>query len=209
MKICVSIVEDDASLRELIADWLESEKGVKLSGSFASAERALVGLPLQAPDVVLMDINLPGIDGVECVRRLKPGMPNTQFLMFTVYEDVNRIVEALSAGATGYLLKRACREELIAAIAEIHGGGSPMSSSIARKLVLSFQPTGGAASPGGAHLAPREQEVLELIARGYVTKEIADRLQIGLQTVKTYIRRIYEKLHVRSRGEAVAKYLGR
>lgn len=209
MTTLVSIIEDDARLRRLFAEWLRGVPGLRLLSEFGDAESALAALPRQPPNVALVDINLPGLDGVECVRRLKPLLPETQFVMVTVYEDAKRIVSALAAGATGYLLKRATREELLNAIDEVRRGGSPMSSSIARKVVQFFQQTMPPSAPDGVQLAPREQQVLELVARGYVTKEIADRLQVSIPTVKTYIRRIYEKLHVRSRGEAVARYLGR
>lgn len=209
MTTLVSIIEDDARLRRLFAEWLRGVPGLRLLSEFGDAESALAALPRQPPNVALVDINLPGLDGVECVRRLKPLLPETQFVMVTVYEDAKRIVSALAAGATGYLLKRATREELLNAIDEVRRGGSPMSSSIARKVVQFFQQTMPPTAPEGVQLAPREQQVLELVARGYVTKEIADRLQVSIPTVKTYIRRIYEKLHVRSRGEAVARYLGR
>ncbi len=179
---------------------------MRLLSEFGNGETALELLPHQPPDVVLVDINLPGMDGVECVRQLKPLMPGTQFLMVTVYEDAKRIVSALKAGASGYLLKRAKREELLEAIIEVRNGGSPMTSSIARKLVQTFQQPPAIQVPN-PQLAPREQQVLDLIVRGYVTKEIADQLEVGIPTIKTYIRRIYEKLHARSRGEAVAKYL--
>jgi DNA-binding NarL/FixJ family response regulator len=207
MTVQVSLIEDDARLRGVFSRWLRETEGFRLLSEFADAESAMTALPNQSPEVVLVDINLPGLDGVECVRRLKPLMPNTQFMMVTVYEDAKRIVSALEAGAAGYLLKRASRNQLLDAIADLNRGGSPMSSSIARKVVQSFQRGPSAPPPESAQLAPREQQVLDLVARGYVTKEIADQLQLSIPTVKTYIRRIYEKLHVRSRGEAVAKYL--
>lgn len=204
----VALIEDDAHLRRLTADWLRDEADMKFTSAFPDAESALKNLPAKPADVVLVDINLPGKDGVECVRRLKPKMPETQFVMVTVYEDTNRIVAALAAGATGYLLKCAGRDELLTAIREVNQGGSPMTSSIARKLVQSFrQPP--PLSPEVAQLAPREQQVLELIAQGYVRKEIGEKLDISTHTIKTYIHRIYEKLHVRSHGEAVAKLMGR
>ena len=205
----VSVIEDDARLRGLFAGWLGREPGLRLVGEFSDGESALKALPQQSPDVVLVDINLPGMDGVECVRRLKPAMPKTQFLMVTVYEDAKRIVGALAAGASGYLLKRAKRDELLDAIRDVSSGGSPMTSSIARKVVQSFQQAPPPVAAEAAQLAPREQEVLNLIAQGYANKEIADKLQVSIPTIKTYIRRIYEKLHVRSRGQAVAKYLTR
>lgn len=147
-----------------------------------------------------MDINLPDVNGIECIRRLKTGLPQTQFVMLTVYEDDNHIFKALSAGASGYLLKQTPRQMLIAALKEVHAGGSPMSSSIARKVVQSFRHE---TMLGMAELSPRE---LELLARGYLYKEIADSLSLSVQTVNTYIRRIYEKLHVRSRSQALAVY---
>lgn len=153
----------------------------------------------------MVDINLPGISGVECIRRLKPIMPETQFVILTVYEDANHIFSALAAGATGYLLKRARREELIAALKDVHAGGSPMSSNIARQVVKSFY-QGRPLAHCPADLSAREREVLELLASGYLYKEIAEALGISVPTVNTYIRRIYEKLHVRSRAQAVAKY---
>jgi DNA-binding NarL/FixJ family response regulator len=155
--------------------------------------------------VVLMDINLPGMNGVEAVRKLKPALPGTQFVMLTVYEDADHIYNALSAGATGYLLKQTPRDELLSALGDVHRGGSPMTSNIARKVVQSFKQA-PASVPPGHELSPREQEVLELLARGYLYKEIAERLNISVPTVNTYIRRMYEKLHVRSRAQAVAKF---
>jgi DNA-binding NarL/FixJ family response regulator len=162
-------------------------------------------LSARKPDVVLMDINLPGMSGVEAVKHLKPSLPETQFVMLTVYEDADHIYNALAAGATGYLLKETPRQELLNALEEVHRGGSPMTSNIARKVVQSFRQTSATAEPG-EDLSPREQEVLDLLARGYLYKEIADRLNISVPTVNTYVRRMYEKLHVRSRAQAVAKY---
>ena len=162
-------------------------------------------LPEKPPHVVLMDINLPGMSGVEAVKKLKPLLPGTQFVMLTVYEDADHIYSALAAGATGYLLKQTPREELLRALEDVHRGGSPMTSNIARKVVQSFRQN-SAEPADGESLSPREQEVLDLLARGYLYKEIAERLNISVPTVNTYVRRIYEKLHVRSRGQAVAKY---
>jgi len=153
-----------------------------------------------------MDINLPRMNGIECVRRLKPLLPETQFIMLTVYEDADHIFNALSAGATGYLLKQIPCEELLAALKQVHAGGSPMSGSIARKVVQAFQ-TARPEPSDQAHLTPREREVLGLLARGYLYKEIANNLNISIPTVNTHIRKIYEKLHVQSRGRAVAKYV--
>jgi DNA-binding NarL/FixJ family response regulator len=203
--IAVSIVEDDAQARKILAGWISRASGFRLAGEWGDAESALDLLPEKQPNVVLMDINLPGISGVEAVKRLKPILPNTQFLMLTVYEDADHIYNALAAGATGYLLKQTGREELLGAVDDVHRGGSPMTSNIARKVVQSFKQI-SVPVPQGEELSPREQEVLELLARGYLYKEIAERLNIGVPTVNTYVRRMYEKLHVRSRAQAVAKY---
>jgi DNA-binding NarL/FixJ family response regulator len=205
VNIAVSIVEDDAPVRSMLADWIQRASGFRCAGKYGNAEAAVAALPSEKPHVILMDINLPGISGIECVRQLKPLLPNTQFVMLTVYEDADHIFKALAAGATGYLLKRVSRGELLAALRDVHAGGSPINSNIARKVVQSFQKP--AHQPSEAmELSPREREVLELLARGYLYKEIADALQISIPTVNTYIRRIYEKLHVRSRSQAVAKF---
>jgi DNA-binding NarL/FixJ family response regulator len=203
MAIAVSIVEDDAQARKILAGWINRASGFRLAGEWGDAESALKFLPEKQPDVVLMDINLPGMSGVEAVKRLKPTLPATQFVMLTVYEDADHIYNALVAGATGYLLKLTSRAELLSALGDVHRGGSPMTSNIARKVVQSFKQPPVAS---GQELSPREQEVLELLARGYLYKEIAERLNISGPTVNTYIRRMYEKLHVRSRAQAVAKY---
>lgn len=205
MSIAVSIIEDDAPAREILASWIRRAEGFRLVSEHGSAESALEYLAAQKPAVVLMDINLPGLNGIECVRRLKPLLPEAQFVMLTVYEDADHIFNALAAGATGYLLKQTPRSELLAALKQVHAGGSPMTSNIARKIVQSFQQQ-PRTPVEDAELSPREREVLELLARGYLYKEIADTLSISLPTVNTYIRRIYEKLHVRSRSQAVAKY---
>jgi DNA-binding NarL/FixJ family response regulator len=205
MAIAVSIVEDDAQARKILAGWLSHAAGFRLTGDWGDAEAALVALQDRKPNVVLMDINLPGMSGVDAVRKLKPILPDTQFVMLTVYEDADHIYNALAAGATGYLLKETPRQELLNALQDVHHGGSPMTSNIARKVVQSF----GQARPSSVtanELSPREQEVLDLLARGYLYKEIAERLNISIPTVNTYVRRMYEKLHVRSRAQAVAKY---
>jgi DNA-binding NarL/FixJ family response regulator len=207
VSIGVAIVEDDVPAREILAGWIRNAEGFRCVGEFDDAETALAKLPHEKPSVVLFDINLPGMNGIECVRKLKPRLPDTQFVMVTVYEDANHIFNALSAGASGYLLKQTRRNELIDALKDVHAGGSPMSSQIARKVVQNFyrnetQNAGGET----VELSGREREVLELLARGYLYKEIAEMLKISVQTVNTYIRRIYEKLHVRSRAQAVAKY---
>jgi len=204
MSIGVSIIEDDGPARQILADWIRHAEGFRCVSEHSCAETALVQLQNENPDVVMVDINLPGISGIECVRRLKPLMPNTQFVMLTVYEDANHIFNALAAGATGYLLKQTPRDELLAALRDVHAGGSPMSSSIARQVVKSFHQTRPVAQHS-VELSPREQQVLDLLARGYLYKEIAEALGISVPTVNTYIRRIYEKLHVHSRSQAVAK----
>lgn len=206
MNIRVSIIEDDAPARDILGRWLRRAEGFQCVGEHATAESALEGLPREKPDVVLADINLPGLNGIECVRRLKPLLPQTQFVMLTVYEDADHIFEALKAGASGYLLKQTPRAELLAALRQVHAGGSPMTSNIARKVVQSFQQPAPMPAADAAELSAREHEVLDLLARGYLYKEIADALSISLPTVNTYIRRIYEKLHVRSRAQAVARY---
>jgi DNA-binding NarL/FixJ family response regulator len=191
--------------REILVGWIRRADGFRCVSEYDDAESTLTQLPQEKPSVVLVDINLPGMNGIECVRRLKPRLPGTQFVMVTVYEDANHIFNALSAGASGYLLKHMRRNELLAALKDVHAGGSPMSSQIARRVVQSFQ-RAGIESGNSDDLSPRENEVLELLARGYLYKEIATVLQISVETVNTYIRRIYEKLHVRSRAQAVAKY---
>jgi DNA-binding NarL/FixJ family response regulator len=199
----VSIIEDDPQARKIFANWISRAPSFRLAGEWGDAERALEALPAKKPDVVLMDINLPGMSGVDAVKRLKLLLPNTQFVMLTVYEDADHIYNALAVGATGYLLKQTPRAELLGALEDVHRGGSPMTSNIARKVVQSFK---HAKVPSGQELSPREQEVLELLARGYLYKEIAERLNISVPTVNTYVRRMYEKLQVRSRAQAVAKY---
>jgi DNA-binding NarL/FixJ family response regulator len=206
VSIAVAIVEDDIPAREILAGWIRSADGFRLAGEYDDAETAIARLPQEKPSVVLFDINLPGMNGIECVRKLKPRLPETQFVMVTVYEDANHIFNALSAGASGYLLKQTRRHELLDALKDVHAGGSPMSSQIARKVVQNFYRNETKNEGETVELSPREREVLELLARGYLYKEIAEMLKISVQTVNTYIRRVYEKLHVRSRAQAVAKY---
>lgn len=207
MSISVSIVEDDAGVRTTLARLIDSSPGFRCVSQHPSAESALREIPKTYPEVVLMDINLPGLSGVECVRRLKPLLPQTQIIMLTVYQKAEHIFDALTAGATGYLLKQTPADELLEAIRDVHGGGSPMNSSIARKIVQSFQKPVPVAIEA-ADLSPRESEILDLLAKGFLYKEIAEKIGITFATVHTHIRHIYEKLHVRSRTEAVAKHLG-
>ena len=204
VNIRICLVEDDARLRGIMAGWLQREPGFHVVNQYGSTESALPALPADQPDVVLVDINLPGQNGIECVRQLKPRLPSAQFAMVTVYEDADKIFQALAAGATGYLLKQSPRAELIAAIRELHVGGSPMSTNIARKVVQSFYRTPAPAS-GETELSAREKQVLDELVRGLLYKEIADALGISMGTLHTYIRRIYEKLHVHSRAQAVAR----
>jgi DNA-binding NarL/FixJ family response regulator len=200
----VSLIEDDAPSREILARWVQTAAGFQLVSEFGTAEEAVSRLPEQAVDVVLTDIKLPRMSGVECVRWLKPRMLQTQFVMLTVYEDSEHIFDALRAGATGYLLKQVTYDELLAALRYVHQGGSPMNSYIARRIVRCFPAV--PAQPAETDLSTRELAVLQMMAQGFLFKEIADALQISVHTVDTYCRRIYEKLHVRSRAQAVAHY---
>jgi len=209
MPIKVAIVEDNEKLRDTLGRVLDRTEGFGCAGRFATAEGALEQVPALKPDVVLMDINLPGINGVECVRRLKEQCPDTQFIMLTVYEDTDNIFNALAAGATGYLLKRSSKAELLQAIRDVMKGGSPMTTHIARKVVQSFQKPLPPQPRQDFELSPREHEVLDLLAQGFLYKEIAEKLGVTYETVHTHIRRIYEKLQVRTRTEAVAKFLRR
>ena len=191
-----------------LKEMIQRLPGLSCAGAFPDAEQALAALPGLMPEVVLMDINLPGMNGVECVRQLKQVAPQIQSLMLTVYEDTDNIFKALAAGASGYLLKRTKTAELLEAIREVHRGGSPMTTHIARKVTQSFQKAGPSPQPT-ENLSQREQEVLDCLSNGFLYKEIADKLGISYETVHTYIRRIYEKLQVRTRTEAVAKFLRR
>jgi DNA-binding NarL/FixJ family response regulator len=208
MAITVSIVEDNDQLRGTLARVISRAEGFQCVSQHATAEAALEALPKERPNVVLMDINLPGINGVECVRRLKPLTPDSLVVMLTAYEDTENIFNSLAAGASGYLLKRTTSAELLAAIRDVVKGGSPMTTHIARKVVQSFQKAGASTQPT-ENLSEREQQVLDCLSQGFLYKEIADKLGISYETVHTYIRRIYEKLQVRTRTEAVAKFLRR
>jgi DNA-binding NarL/FixJ family response regulator len=186
---------------------IDGAPGFRCVSVHGSAEDALQEIPKVKPEVVLMDINLPGLNGVECMRRLKPHVRGAQIIMLTVYQKTEHIFNALAAGATGYMLKQTPPAELLTAIKDVQAGGSPMSSHIARKIVQSFQHS-APASVETESLSPREAEVLDLLAKGFLYKEIADQMKVSYATVHTHIRHIYEKLHVRSRTEAVAKHLG-
>ena len=205
--ITVAVVEDDAQVRQSLVDILERGPGVVCVGEHGNAEDAVREIPRLQPKVVLMDINLPGMDGVHCVRRLSELAPATQVIMLTVYDNTEMIFNSLAAGAHGYLLKPISSEQLLLAIRDVYAGGAPRTSDIARKVVQAFkQPAPAAAETD--NLSPREQEVLNFLAKGYLYKEIAEDLKISYGTVHTYIERIFKKLHVRSRAQAVAKYLG-
>jgi len=205
MSIAVAIVEDDAETRKILSGWIKLASRFRLVGEWGDAQNAVHLLPETQPEVVLVDINLQVGSGIEVVRQLKPVLPKTQFLMVTVYQDADHIYEALAAGATGYLLKQTSMDELTEAIEAVHAGGSPMTSIIARKVTQAFaKPRPGL--PANVKLSAREQEVLDLLARGFSLKEVADKLEIRMPSVKTYVRRMYEKLHVCSRTQAVAKY---
>jgi DNA-binding NarL/FixJ family response regulator len=206
--ITVSIVDDEKKLCQSIATFVNGTPGFRCISMYHSAEVALEHLPEDRPDVVLMDIHLTGMSGIECVERLKAVAPEMQIIMLTVYEDTDQIFNALSAGASGYMLKRLTPAKLIEAIKDVKQGGSPMSSSIARKVVTLFRKS-GQISEEKARLSPREQMVLESMANGMTYKQAADQFGISIDTIRTYVRRIYEKLHVQSRTEAVAKYLQR
>jgi DNA-binding NarL/FixJ family response regulator len=206
MQIKVAIVDDDEGIRTSLAALIRRASALKLAGDYPDAETALKEIPRHPPDVVLMDINLPGIKGVECVRQLKSAMPGVQFLMLTVYEDSDSLFNSLKAGASGYLLKRTASARLLEAIRDVHGGGSPMTPQLARRVVQFFsKPAEGELSV--SRLTPGEREFLNQLANGYAYKEIADRMKISIDTVRSYVRTVYEKLHVHSRTEAVVKYL--
>ena len=204
--IRVAIVDDDEGVRAKLEHAVNRFGVCSCVGQFASAEEALARLPATTPEVVLMDINMPGLSGIECVRQLKAAHPQIEFIMLTVYEDAESVFNALAAGASGYLLKLATRQELLEAIRQVHAGGSPMTSHVARKVVQSFRRPAPVESDA-TKLSPREQQILDYLAKGFLYKEISDSLGISYDTVHNHIRHIYGKLHVRSRGQAVARYL--
>jgi DNA-binding NarL/FixJ family response regulator len=206
MQIKVSVVDDDDGIRTSLAALIHRAPNFKLVGDYADAETALKEIPRHPPDVVLMDINLPGMNGVECVRQIKALLPSVQVLMLTVYEDSDSLFNSLKAGASGYLLKRTASERLLEAVRDVHAGGSPMTPQLARRVVQFFSKASGGES-SVAKLTPGEKEFLDQLAKGYAYKEIADRMNISIDTVRSYVRTVYEKLHVHSRTEAVVKYL--
>jgi len=204
--IKVSIVEDDDWIRENLAAQIGHTNGFLCVGTYPSGEEALNQIPRALPDVVLMDINLPKMSGIDCVRKLKALVPSAHIMMLTVYEDSEKIFDSLLAGASGYLLKRTPQAEILDAICQVHQGNSPMSGHIARKVVQYFNQR-GSTEQEVEKLSKREREVLDHLAQGIAYKEIADVLSLSIDTVRMHIKGIYGKLHVHSRGEAVAKYL--
>ncbi|NOS70258.1 MAG: response regulator transcription factor [Verrucomicrobia bacterium] len=207
MPISIAIVEDDRAVRASLASMIQRAADCRCVGDFGSAEEALRKLPSLRPDVILMDINLPDMSGVECVHQLSQRLPAARILMLTVQEDPDSIFNSLAAGASGYLLKPVRAAELVAAVKDVFRGGAPMTSIIARKVVQSFKQAGTSRTET-EKLSPREQGVLDALAKGYSYKETAELLGISYSTVHTHIEHIYQKLHVQSRGQAVAKYLG-
>lgn len=208
VQIKVSIVEDNRGTRESLKELLGRATSLNCVGAHPNGEEALEKIPVEAPDVVLMDINLPRMNGIECVARLKERLPKTQVLMLTTYEESDLIFDSLRRGASGYLLKNMTPAELVQAIEQVHAGGAPMSMQIARKVVNHFHQIKTPQSEV-EKLTKREQEILALLAKGFLYKEIADRLGITLSTVRAHLHAVYEKLHVQSRTEAVVKFLGR
>lgn len=205
--IRISIVEDDDQIREMFIELLEESDGFRCVGGYPNGEDAVEDIPTKKPDIVLMDINLPGMNGIECVKTLTPNLPETQFVMLTVYEDNERIFDSLSAGAVGYLLKTTAQEDILDLLRDVREGGAPMSAPIARKVVQSFnkkqeKKTG----QGFPELTERESEILKHLASGLLNKEIADQLYVSIDTVKSHVRSIYSKLQVRTRTEAVIHY---
>jgi DNA-binding NarL/FixJ family response regulator len=201
----VAIVEDNSTFRQYLSELIASTPGHRCVCACASADEALEKIPAQRPDVVLMDIHLPGVSGIACTARLREKMPGIQVIMLTVYKDIQMIFQALKAGACGYVLKRADEKEILGAIAEVRAGGAPMTSQVARMVVRSFleKPSDHSATE---QLSPREMEILALVAQGRANKEVGNELHISSGTVRIHLSHIYEKLHVRCRTEAAAKY---
>jgi len=207
MPISVSIVEDESKTRESLLRLLGRAPHLRCMGNYATGEEALRGIPVEKPDVALVDINLPGMSGIECVAKLKLKMPALRVLMLTTYEDSDLIFNSLRAGASGYLLKKAGYAGLTQAIDEVHAGGAPMTAQVARQVVEHFHRIQKPASDV-EKLTPREQEILSLLVKGFLYKEISERLNISMSTVSMHLQHIYEKLHVQSRAEAAAKFFG-
>jgi DNA-binding NarL/FixJ family response regulator len=208
MPINVSLVEDIPGVRQRLAELLNEVPGMRCVGAHGTGEEAVEKIPLEAPDVALVDVHLPGMSGIECVSKLKTQMPKLQILMLTRFEQSDLIFNSIRAGASGYLLKSTPPDELVQAVEQVYAGGAPMSMQIARKVVDHFRQIQQPSSDVET-LTQREQEILELLAKGYYYKEISDNLSISYNTVRTHLQHIYEKLHVQSRTAAVLKFLGR
>lgn len=202
--ITVSIVEDLTEVRESLESLIRSSDNFLLLSADTNAEAAQINIPQKQPQIVIMDINLPGISGIECIRKIKPDCPDTQFLMYTIFEDDDKVFEALEAGASGYLLKKIPKEKIVDALQELHDGGSPMSNQIARKVIKSFQQRNQLNEESNL-LTPKEKEVLELLSKGFLYKEISNKLHISINTVKQHIHKTYGKLHVCNRTDAIIK----
>ncbi len=207
MSITLTIVEDLEEVRDGLKNFISLSSDFTVLDTYKTAEEALVGIPQLKPDIVIMDINLPGMSGIECIRHIKNKIPSTQFMMFTVYENDEKVFDALKAGASGYLLKNTGLVQLIEALKELYNGGSPMSANIARKLVTVFREQNK--TENIETLSPRENEILQLLSKGLLYKEIADQLHISTATVRQHIHKIYEKLHVQNRTEAINKAFGK
>ena len=205
--IRVALVEDDDKIRNNLIDVLENSTDYRCIAAYSNAEDALRDIPEKLPDIVLMDINLPEMDGIECTKKLKTVLPELLIVMLTVYEDANKIFHSLQAGAVGYLLKLTPHQEILSALSDVAKGGSPMSAQIARKVVQSFHQPQKETNNSKAQLTNREEEILDLLSKGFLYKEIASELSISHDTVHNHLRKIYEKLQVHSRTEAVVKYL--
>ena len=209
MSISLAIVEDLDVVRNGLKDFISLSTDFLVVGSYKSGEEALQKLPETKPDIVIMDINLPGMSGIECIRQVKDKSPGTQFMMFTVYENDEKVFEALKAGASGYLLKNTGLLQIAESVKELHEGGSPMSANIARKMVNLVRGDSDKKTPFLDLLSPREKEILQLLAKGLLYKEIAEQLNITTGTVRIHIHKIYEKLHVQNRTEAINKAFGK
>jgi DNA-binding NarL/FixJ family response regulator len=201
--ITVSIVEDLTEVKESLENLVRGSKDFLFLSAYPNAELAEKNIPLEQPQIVIMDINLPGISGIECIRKIKPVCPDTQFIMYTIFDDDDKVFEALEAGASGYLLKKIPKEKIMAALQELYEGGSPMSTQIARKVINRLHASN--ATDEIKLLSSRENEVLQQLAKGLLYKEIADKLSIATGTVRQHIHKIYEKLHVQNRTEALNK----
>ena len=206
--ITISIVEDLTEVRESLENLVRGSDDFLLLSTYSNAEQAQNKIPKEQPQIVIMDINLPGISGIDCIRRIKNVCPNTQFMMYTIFEDDDKVFEALEAGASGYLLKKTPKEKIMEALLELYEGGSPMSTQIARKVIKSFQQKNQFSSESNL-LTPKQKEVLELLSKGFLYKEISEKLKISLNTVKQHIHKTYLKLHVCNRTEALIKVYGK